>query len=179
MILIIIFALISAITAFTLTRHTYVKIKKNDVWRVELHFTLSAIHLEKTIVGKTDSDSKRTKKKKRRSASYYRAVFRRINELFEVAEVEINKLSVPSEDREDFDSRTMTRPWRYHTAISALLAYLRTKSEKLTVDDNAIILNPDTDRFSIDMTVKVRLYHLVRMYFSLRYGKDRLIRNGE
>lgn len=162
--------------AFTLTRKTYVKIRKDDAWRVELHFTLSAIRFERTVA---KSDTPEEKKKKGRTPpSYYREVVHRLTELFEVAELEIRRLFLPVGEGADLYGRRVTAPWRYHTAVSALIAYLDAKSEKLTIHDNAIILNPDDGRFSLDVTIKVRLFYILRTYLALRREKERLKRKG-
>ena len=153
------------LTLFSLTRIALVKIIKDDIWGVEIHFPLSAI-----AFFQNDSDKKKNKKNKRKPkkpTAYYVSLIRRLLKLSEVSEVHISQLVLPV-SKIEYASLEATRPWGYHTLISTMLAYLGSQSKKLTIDDNAIILNPDEENLKLNIIFKVRLFYLLRAILYLR-----------
>jgi hypothetical protein len=82
------------------------------------------------------------------------------------SEIVVKKIFLPIKN-EDFDKSSFIRPLRQHAFICAFVAYLRTKTEKLILDDNAIILSPDIDVLHCYVTVKLRLYELIHGVISV------------
>ena len=64
------------------------------------------------------------------------------------------------------------RPLRQYAVICAFIAYLRTKTEKLTLEDNAIILSPDNTVVHCYITIKLRLYQLIVAIISLWHNMN-------
>jgi len=129
--------------------------------RVEITFTLFTLDL---------SNFGNRSKKKRRPFSFYRNVLSTIIEFVEGSEVELERLSVPRDESALEGRAEYTSPYRYHIAISALVAYLRGKAKKLNIRDNAVTLIPDGDeKLSLILTVKSRLYHVARAVARIWY----------
>ena len=155
--------IISVLTFITylLTRKISIVIKKDEHWRVEVHFTLGALRIKKNVT-KQSENKKTDGERKKSDAHHYREIFHRLMKIFAHSEIRIRKLYIPcTADEDDLPSKDATRPWRYHSVIFALLAFLRANSKKLTIDDNAIILNSDTPKLSVDLNVKVRLFRVI------------------
>lgn len=146
---------------FTLTRRVYIKIKKEKRWRVELHFTLWAFHIEKVLASENKKGKKNKRNKKKHSVHYYREVASRISEVLTYSDVKINKLHVPKNEREEYERQNYTGQYGYHGLISAFLAFIKSRSRQLDINDNAIILIPDGEKLSLDMTVSVRLFRII------------------
>jgi hypothetical protein len=122
--------------------------------RVEITFTL--VKLELYDFGKSKGD-------KKTSFVFYRKLYSRLSSLFKVSTVKIKQLTVPYLPIEDYAPTSFTTPYRFHIAISAFIAYLNKNSQKLTIDDNAVILSPDENaEFSLILTARTRLYHIIR-----------------
>lgn len=146
----IILILLLALT-FWVTRVCIIKIIKDRVFTVEFHFIFFAIVLTE----------RKRRKNGRHLPSFYIDVFKRISQIAPLCEIEINELSIKREIPE-FERKAFTMPYRYHTAISAALAYLGEKAQKLTVNENKVVLssqeNPQT-KFNI--TIRIMLFHLL------------------
>ncbi len=120
--------------------------------RVEITFTLITVELSDF----GDGGSKKT------PFSIKRRIFKRIISLVERSEVSVEELRLSRGAERDFAPASYTAPYRYHIAISALLAYIKGKAQKLNIDDNAIILVPDRDEhFSLILTLRARLFHVL------------------
>ncbi|MBQ8528218.1 MAG: hypothetical protein IJ459_00625 [Clostridia bacterium] len=144
-----------------LTRYTKVRFIVFEGLRVEITFTLFTLDL-------TDFGS--SKKKKRRPFSFYRDLISTIADFVEQSEVVLERLAVPRSPREPADRVAYTSPYRYHIAISSLIAYIEAKAKKLNVRDNAVILIPDGDEeLSLILTVKSRLYQVARYAAKIWY----------
>lgn len=166
---------IATLLAFIFTRESRVNIIKGDVWRVEIHFTLIAVYL----IEREEKDSERKSKRKtargtKTPISFYPRLWRNISAVLDSCEVEIRELTVPALKNE-IARASFTSPSRYRTAISAFLAYIETKSKKLTIKDNAINLIPDDDNyFRLNISFKLPLFNLVRTVRKIIHDKREL-----
>lgn len=158
-----IYAIIISIAAFiiyVITRRIFIIIKKDERWRVEVRLPLGPLTIKKDVARRSGKKG-RQEEKKSGSLHHYREIFHRFMRIFAYSEIEINKLTIPCGEASELPSKEATRPWKYHSFIISLLTFLRTNSMKLTVFDNAITLNSDTDKLSVDITVKVRLFRII------------------
>lgn len=154
---IIIFLLISFLLFFILTRKVWVTIIKDKTLKVEIHLPIFALHLTKSNDG--DKRKKSDMNEKISYLGYFRIITCVVARL-KKTEIIVKKVILPVKT-EDFDKSALIRPLRQHAFICAFVAYLRTKTEKLTLEDNAIILSPDTDVLHCYVTLKLRLYEFI------------------
>lgn len=164
----LIFLLFSFLLFYILTRRTWVRIIKGDGLKVEIHLPIFAMH----IVHKSDDGDKRKKSKDKNEKISYLGYFRIISGVvarIKNARIIVKKIILPIESR-DFDKSAIMRPLRQHALICAFIAYLRTKAEKIILEDNAITLSPDIDVLHCYVTVKLRLYELIHGLLSVRHS---------
>lgn len=136
-----------------------VNVKKSDAWRVEIQLTLCAARISRSIPTRTSRESDSTDSPPHRRR--YGAMISLAIDLLTYAEVEIRELSLPLAT--DMSAqRSATAPWRYHGALLALTSLLRSRARRLTIRDNAITLIPDGEKVNIDITLKIRLFHILR-----------------
>ena len=113
-------------------------------------------------------------KRKKATISFYSRLFKNISTALGYCEVEIRELSVPALN-DEIKTSSFTTPSRYRTAISAFLAYIETKSKKLTIKDNAINLIPDDkNNFRLNMSFKLPLFELIRTVRKIIHDKHEL-----
>ena len=106
------------------------------------------------------------KHKRRRKRSGYSSAYPIIKRLLDVlgsATLRVQRLAIAYSTSDNEEHVEYYRKYRYHAAISAALAYLREKSQKLIIYDNAIILIPDGNvKFDIHVTLTLKLFHVLR-----------------
>ena len=104
------------------------------------------------------------KKRSGRGASFVFGALTRLPALIRTSEVTLRRLSISeSEDTEEYE-RYFER-YKYQAVISAFLAYLKQNTKKLTVYDDAFIIDPDGDsRLYVDLTVSLRLFYFIKAY---------------
>ena len=142
-------------------------ISKNT--RVEITFTLFTLVL-------SDFDDGGRKKS---SFSKKRRIFSSVLSLLEKCELTVEKLRLGRGRGRDFAPTSYTLPYGYHIAISALLAYIRGKSQKLNIDDNAIILIPDEDEeFSLTVSLRTRLFYVLTCAARIRRDTKEIEKKG-
>ena len=142
---------------FALTRKTYVKIIKNDTLHVEIHFTIIALCFTKRKEEKEKDGNNRRENKKN-----YIRIFSKILEIVDHCEIEVNSLLIPQNEK-TFSVSTTTAPYRYHALLSALIAYIATKAQKLTICDNAIrLIYDDSASLQFNITLKLFTHNLIR-----------------
>lgn len=138
---------------FILTERVEVKINKDVTFSFEIHFVFLALCFKKRA---------RDRKKNGLPPSFYARLVSRLSSLARVSKIEIKQITLPT-DTENFDRTTLTRPYRYHSAASAAIAYLTAKAKKLTIKDNAITLAPDSNiPFGFELVVRTSLFNLLR-----------------
>ena len=153
---ILIFLILSFMIAFILTRVSWVNVINGEFLRIEFHLPIFALILKKR--NKSKAEKQRDKAKGLSALTYIRIIVKTLKR-FEKCEVIVKKITPPQKMRE-FDYSTLTRPYGYQSLIYALIAYLETKVEKLTLYENAVTFVPDNSLFLCDITVKARLYEI-------------------
>ena len=152
---ILIFLIISFMIAFIVTRSVWVRVESNEILRIEIHLPVFALVLTK----KNKNKKQKQKKEKELSALTYISIIIKTLKRFDSCELVIEKIS-PSDKKKEFKASTMTRPYGYQSLIYALIAYLGTKVEKITLKENAVTFAPGNPNFVFDITVKGRLYEI-------------------
>ena len=165
---ILIFLLMSFVLFYLFTREVWVRIIKGDGFKIEIHLPILALHLIKRS-NDDDNSSAMDKKDNKPSLLGYMRIISGIADRIKGTEISVKAIVLPIK-AEDFDKSVILRPLRYQAALCALVAYLRTKTEKLTLEDNAIILSPDVNVLHCYLTLKIRLYRLIYGLISLRHA---------
>ena len=150
---------------FILTRMVWVRIIKMEKLRIEIHLPLICLCLS--------AGDKRTPKKKEESEklsarAYFRIITVTINRV-KKAEIIIKKIVLPYSIK-SFGTMTLVRPFGYQGLIYSLIAYLKTKTQKLVLEDNAIISSPDITETHYYFTVKLRLFQLFYAVVAFKRG---------
>ena len=133
--------------------------------KIEIHLPIFALHLIKR-------DADHNYQKKNTKEISYHGYFRIIKSALEKinnTEIIVNKVIIPIKSNE-FDKSDIIRPLRQHALICAFFAYLRTKTQKLILSDNAIALSPDVDKFHFHAILKLRLYKLIYGLISVSHS---------
>ena len=165
-----IWLIISFLFIFVITRTVWVRIIKEECFKIELHLPLWALKLSFP----KDDKKKKSKGKEKTdniSARAYLRIFGNTLERLRRSKVIIKKVTLPMKDN-DFSSMTLVTPFAYQGLIYAAIAYLRTKTEKLTIFDNAVTSSPDTQEIQFYLTVKLRLYQLIYAILTVKRGID-------
>ena len=163
-----IFLLISFLLFYVFTRTTWVRIIKGEKFKVEIHLPILAIHL----INESDDGDKRKKAQNKDEKVYFFGYLRIITGVIarlKNANINVKSIVLPVKSQ-DFDKSAILRPLRQHTLICAFVAYLRTKTDKLVLADNAITLSPDVRVLHCYVTVKLRLYELIHGLLSVRHS---------
>lgn len=155
---------------FTLTRTAVIKIKRTEVLTIEMHSTLLAVIL-------TQKNYDNDKQQQSSGIEKLRLIRRILSHLLPRAEVIVNKVRL-SNEKQYFNKSTFTRPYRYHIAISTLVAYLGVKAQKLTINDNAIALLSD-EKTSIEFDIELRVMLCYPLFEFLRLLYGQMIRRKE
>ena len=101
---------------------------------------------------------------------FYRRLLSHLSELFERSEVRIGTIGIPKASGGEFSRREFLDPYRYNIAVSAAIAYLAGKSQKLIIDDNAIILIPDNHNgISFDIRIRTQLFYLAKILIAIYF----------
>ena len=159
---------------FVLTRIIFVKIIKDEYFKIEIHLPLLAIHL---ITQKSDKKDP-PKSTKISFFGYFRIITDAIDRLSEY-EIYLDRVSLPIK-REGFSYSTFLLPIGQETLIYSAIAYLEAKVKKLIIKDNAITLSPDVENMHFHLTVKLRLYHFIyiALFIYHRIKQERLKSKG-
>ena len=165
-----IWLIISFLILFVITRTVWVRIIKEECFKIELHLPLLALKLSFPKENKK-KESKAKRKTDKISARAYLRIFGNTLERLRHSKVIIKQVMLPLK-LEDFSSMTLVNPFAYQGLIYAAIAYLRTKTEELTILDNAIISSPDTKEIQFYLTVKLRLYQLIYALLTVKRGID-------
>lgn len=148
---IFIFLTILVGTIFILSRNVIIKVQKYENFRIELHFPILALIL-------TDR-KKKTREEEKLTFRSYSLLFRDVARICENASVLIQSINVGG-GSEEFNEKSTLRPYRIHSMISVLIAYLAQNARKLTIEDNALTLAPDSPRgVTFEVTAVMTLFH--------------------
>lgn len=153
---------------YFLTRIVWVRIIKGEKFKVEIHLPIFAIHLIK----KGDNGDNKKKPIKERDKPLFFGYLRIITGVvarMKNARILVNGIILPIKT-DSFDKSSILRPLRQQALLCAFIAYLRTKTEKITLVDNAITLSPDINVFHCYVTIELRLYQLIHGLLSVRHS---------
>ena len=109
------------------------------------------INISNDIISKKNNNATGRKKIGRRVAS---AVLRHAKKF----EITLHSITLPSPTIRD--PSNLTQVIQHKIYISALIAYIESKVQRLIIEDDAFILSSDKDSFHFDISIKCRLYQL-------------------
>jgi len=135
-----------------ITQKVEIKIIKDENFSIEFHFIFLALCLRKRDTDRGGSASLR----------FYSRLFKRVSEIALVSDITVNSVTL-SQSNNEITKAAFTKPFRYSTLISALIAHLSSASRRLDMADNAFVLVPDGDTpLGFSFTIKTRLFHIIR-----------------
>lgn len=149
---------------FILTRKVWVRVIKEEKLRVQFHLPLLALHL----ISEDKSKQTESKDKKLSTRAYIRVIAGTLARIGE-CELLIKRIILPCKVG-SFDGMALVRPFGYQGLIYAVIAYLKTKTQRLSLEDNAIISSPDVTRARYYITAKLRLYQLIYALLTFKRG---------
>ncbi len=143
--------IILALGFFILTRTAYIYIKYKREFCLEFHFVIFSFAL------KTDERDRSSESLK---LAFYSSLLKRLSRLIKRSEVRVMRLSLKNQSS---DKAELTFPFPYGLGalISMLIAYFENNSKKLTIEDNAIILTPDTSDTEIELRLYTELFNII------------------
>ena len=148
---------------FILAQDVYVRIYYDEEFEVSFNFVLLAFALSKDKDPKKPK-AKQKKRKRRLGSEFYFLLLRHISGYAEYCEVTVNRLKIP---RISFGRGTLLLPSHdFGWSASLLIAYLDSKATKLTLRDNALILDPDTGT-AIDLYFKSTYFNMLKFMIRL------------
>lgn len=165
----LIFILLSFALFYYLTRIVWVRIIKGEEFIIELHLPIFAVYL---IKRKDKGDNNKKSKKYRPSILGYIRIITRVLSRINTSRIIIKNIIIPIKT-DDFNKTSMLRPIRQHALICSFIAYLRTKVNSLTLENNAINLSPDIKSPHFYLTIKLRLYQLIYGLLSIRHSVNK------
>ena len=156
--------ILSFLLFYVLTRTVWVRIIKEEIFRIEIHLPLLALYLG------SNKEKKKTKKEtdKLSARAYIRVIAGTLSRVKD-CEVNVKHITLPCKT-DKFDAMTLVRPFVYQGLVYAVAAYLKTKAQKLLLSDNAIISSPDITEIQYYVTVKLKLFNLIYALFTVRRG---------
>ena len=164
-----IWLIISFLILFVLSRTVWIRIIKEEQFRVELHLPLLAISLiDDNKIDKQKSEKKKDKAEKISPRAYIR-IFGNTLERIHKSTVVVKRIALPLK-LSDFDAMTLVTPFAYQSVVYTIIAYLKTKTDRLILPDNAVILSPDINSLQFYVTVKLRLYQLIYALLTVKKG---------
>ena len=106
-----------------------------------------------------------------------RKIFARITELLRHSTLTVEELKIPKYGEELFSPFGFLFPYGYHAAVGAIVAYLRSNTEKLNIRDNAIILIPDYgEGFSLRLSAHSSVFFILRAVLLILFDKRAISR---
>ena len=141
-----------------------IKLIKKESIVVELHLQITAFSFN---VGTKDKDNPKKKKKNedpRDSRKKREIILNSVFRLAEKGEIKINKLALPYFQTNGYFSPFFL-PIGYKAFVSTLLAYIETRTKKITLGEDALILSPDINNIQCDITIKTRLFRIIQTGF--------------
>lgn len=143
---------------YILTRVIWIRIVSEERIKLEIHLPILSIK----IVNDTDGGNAKKKPRENEHLSIvaYIRIISAVIQKIHTSRIEINRIAIPL-DKQKLTKGNFFGPIGYQYAIFGVIAYLNTKTEKLTIEDNAIILSPDIKKAQFYITVKPRMYELI------------------
>ena len=166
---VLIVIILSFLFFFILTRKVWVRVIKEENFRLQFHLPLLSLHLTKRKKQESDKKDQSSKSKTRLGIrSYFRIVTSTLDHV-ENCEITVKQVILPCKTG-NFSASTLVSPFGYQGLIYTVIAYLKTKTKNLVLEDNAIISSPDVTETQFYLTVKLRLYQLIYALLTLKIG---------
>ena len=154
----------------------WVRIISEDVFKIEIHMPLLSLLLK--------SNNSRDKKKcgPRLSPLAYLRIISAVIDKLNKSSVEIKSICIPINEIKQSGS-SILRSFVYQYLIFSVIAYFKSKTNKISFEDNAFVLSPDIDEFHFYITIKSRLYEFVyaawmfKKRFNFEMKKARINKN--
>ncbi len=161
-----------ALIFFILTRTTYVYIKYEKEFSLEFHFVIFSF---------TQKFNKKSKNKGP-APLFYTSLIRHLNKLLNVSEVKVMQVCISPSSKTDSYERLFPIPYGIGALFSAIFAYFKQNTKKITIEDNAVILTPSSTETKIEFRLYTELYNLlillIKVTFDLiKYRKKRKLSN--
>ena len=167
--------IISFLIFFVLSRTVWVRIIKDDKFKIELHLPLLALCLSQNGEDKKkkrkSKEEIKQKQAKRLSPRAYLRVFGNTLERIRRSTIIVKRVILPF-NINGFDTMTLVTPFAYQGIIYTVIAYLKTKTDRLIIEDNAVISSPDVKKIHFYVTVKLRLYQLIYALLTFKRGVE-------
>ena len=158
---ILVLLILSFLLFFVLTQEVMIKLIKKESIIVELHLQIIAISFN---VGTKNKDNPKKKKKSEDSRKKREIILNSVFRLAERGEIKIDKLALPYFQTNGYFSPFFL-PIGYKAFVSTLLAYIETRTKKMTLGEDALILSPDINNIQCEITVKSRLFRIIHTVF--------------
>ena len=142
---------------YILTRDVWIRITSAEELILELHLPILAIQIQKD---QGDENNKRKNRKTRLSIPAHIRIISATLEKIKTGRVEITRIAIPI-DIAKISKGSFFQPIGYQYAIYSVIAYLNSKTDRINIEDNAIILSPDIDKAQFYLTVKPKMYELI------------------
>lgn len=167
--------ILSFLLFFIVTRTVWVRVIKEQMSKVEIHLPLLALQLR---FGNNDRRGRKKEKSKLGARSYIKIISGTISRI-KGCELVIKRVAIPCKIN-SFGAATLLSPFGYQSLVYAAIAYLKTKTQRLAIEDNAIISSPDISETQFYFTVKLRLYQLLYALITIKRGVEKeKLRSGE
>ncbi len=147
------------------TREVWVVVKKNDKINLQVHLPIIALHLDSRS---DDRDKRKAKRKDKLSPYAYIRIISAVIKKIESCDIEIHKIVIPIRE-DDLLVGSFSKQIRQQFIIFSIIAYFRTKTKKITIDDNTFILSPDISKTQFHLTAKPRLYEFVQAIMTYKF----------
>lgn len=150
---------------FIVTRTIWIRIIKDEKFRLEIHLPILALHLSKR-------KNKSNKSKSGKADSSYIGIISDILGDAKKYTVVIDRIAIPIK-RSSFNSMSLVMPYGYQGLVYAAVAYLKRKTKRLILKKDAVISSASIKEFQINVTVKLRLYNLIVAVISFIHRKKK------
>ena len=158
--------IIGFLLLFWLTHVVWVRIIKEDRLVIELHLPLLAL-----CISKANQDKQKEKNKKLGAFSYIKIITGIISHI-KNCRVEVKEIRLPFKEAE-FTTLSLIKPYGYQGVVYAILAYVKTKAQRLIISDNAVISSPDISELQFHITFKLRLFQLIYALLTIKRGIEK------
>ena len=161
---IFILILLSFALFYFLTRTVWIRIIKDENFKIEIHLPLLSLNF-------TNISSKKSNKKTGSKINFIN-YFRIITDIIEKTkncDLVINRITLPIKP-EKFSTSTLLLPMGQRALICSVVTYLGSQTRSLTVQDNAITLSPDIQKLHFYLTVKLRLFQMIYTILFMKKG---------
>ena len=157
--------ILSFLFFFILTRKIWVRVIKENRLRIEIHLPLLALCLQARKERKADRGEGALG-----ARSYIRVIAGVLSKIGD-CELLIKRIALPCRT-EKFGALTLVSPFGYQGLVYTFIAYLKTKTKRLAIEDNAIISSPDIKEAQFYITARLYLFQFIRALMTFKRGVD-------